>query len=273
MRNFTLGYLTLDAAPLDTVAAAASAGFTSVGLRITGRRPGDAYPHTVETLDHAKAIKRLAQDHDIRISNVNAFSLFPEVELSHLEQVIALTSAVGADTIVTICNQPDQKKFADTFAHYCELAAQAGIRIVLEFMRFSEIKTIGDASRIVSEWGVSSTGVLIDALHLQRSGGTADDIAAMDPAKIAYFQLCDAPETARRATDDELRTESRTRRLEPGKGTLPLHTFISSLPPGTEIEYEVPQGHQKGLPLSERAQHAYQTLNSYMADYHSHHNN
>src|SRR5438552_11590 len=36
-------------------------------------------------------------------------------------------------------------------------------------------------------------GVLVDALHVIRSGGTADELREVDPALPDYWQICEAP--------------------------------------------------------------------------------
>jgi hypothetical protein len=52
-----------------------------------------------------------------------------------------------------------------------------------------QVKTLDDAATLV---GGSGGGIIIDPLHLQRGSGTPADARALDPALIAYCQLCDA---------------------------------------------------------------------------------
>jgi sugar phosphate isomerase/epimerase len=53
-----------------------------------------------------------------------------------------------------------------------------------------QVRTLSDAAVLVGE---SGGGIIIDPLHLQRSGGTPADVRSLDPKLIAYCQLCDAP--------------------------------------------------------------------------------
>ena len=104
---------------------------------------------------------------------------------------------------------------------------------------------------------MASAGILVDALHLNRSGGAPAEIAAYDPALFPYFQICDAPATS--PATGELRTEARSGRLYPGEGGLPLREFIKAFAPGTAAEIEVPSARHAGIPFAERARLAAET--------------
>jgi sugar phosphate isomerase/epimerase len=81
--------------------------------------------------------------------------------------------------------------------------------------------------------------VLIDTLHLARTGGTAADLAGLDPALFPYVQLCDGP--AQRPTDMEgLIRQSGEARLDPGAGAFDLAGILDALPAGLPISLEVP---------------------------------
>jgi sugar phosphate isomerase/epimerase len=75
-------------------------------------------------------------------------------------------------------------------------------------------------------------------MHLVRSGSGAADLAALNPDLIGYAQLNDA--TLQPRTDNYME-EAMFERLVPGEGELPLHDILTSLPPDTMIEIEVPR--------------------------------
>jgi sugar phosphate isomerase/epimerase len=267
MGPLTLGYLTLDAAPIETIDAAAAAGFKSVGIRITGRRLADPYPQVIGNAATIRAIRQRVADHGLRLANISAYHLFPDVQIAHLQAVIDTTAALGSEVVVAISNQPDEARFGELFAQYCELAARSGVRIALEFMRYADICTIAEAERIVTTFGQPSTGLLVDALHFDRSGGTVTDLRRANPRRIAFFQLCDARKLHTVPSLDELRAQARTSRLPPGEGDLPLYELLDALPDDTEIENEVPRADQAGLPLAQRAKIAAETFRRYIDGY------
>src|SRR5207249_1674731 len=108
-------------------------------------------------------------------------------------------------------------------------------------------RTLADAVRVVDRAGRPEGAVLVDALHLQRSGGTPADVAALAPQRLPYCQLCDAPaepvwsggaQVLTEAPADALAvalTEARTGRLMPGDGELPLRDLVDALPPDAAL--------------------------------------
>lgn len=83
--------------------------------------------------------------------------------------------------------------------------------------------------------------VLIDALHLFRSGGTVADVQAMDAHLIGALQLCDAPLQGPDPSDTPaILAEARAGRLPPLEGELPLVELIQVVPSTTPISVEVP---------------------------------
>jgi hypothetical protein len=106
------------------------------------------------------------------------------------------------------------------------------------------------AHRLITTAAQPNAGVLIDALHLSRSGGTPADIGRLDPASLAYCQICDA--RAVRPPQNELRTEAREGRLFPGEGALPLRELLDALPEGIPLGVEAPCMQYANLPPVER---------------------
>ena len=80
--------------------------------------------------------------------------------------------------------------------------------------------------------------LLIDTMHLVRSGSDAAAIAALDPDLIGYVQLCDAPVVSRFSQYME---EAKFERMVPGEGELPLRDILAVLPPHLMVGLEVPQ--------------------------------
>lgn len=114
-----------------------------------------------------------------------------------------------------------------------------GIRVNLEFGLFTEVKTIGAASAIVRAVDHPAMGLLVDALHWQRSGGTLEEIAALPPAWLGYAQLCDAPLVGADPGDPAaIIAEAIDGRVALGAGGLPLAEILARLPEGLPIGIE-----------------------------------
>jgi sugar phosphate isomerase/epimerase len=97
---------------------------------------------------------------------------------------------------------------------------------VLEFLPIFSVGTLAEAAGIVRTIGAANLGVLIDTLHLDRSGSRLEDAGGV---ALPYLQLADAG-PVRPADDTGLRVEALEGRLLPGDGVLPLIDVLRAVP-------------------------------------------
>jgi sugar phosphate isomerase/epimerase len=226
----------LGVSPIEVIDVAARAGFAAVGVRLS---PGDlprARSYGPRTLRQAR---RRADQLGLSILDVEIARLRPGTTPRDFEFMLEGAALLGARHLLTVGEDPDEGRLVERLADLVERSSAYGVRPVLEFMPFSEVRTLAQALRIVSLAGEPSPGVLIDALHLARSGGSDADVAKVRPHLLPYAHLCDAPATVP-DEPDQLRWEARAARLLPGQGGLPLVEFIRALPTGIPLGVEVP---------------------------------
>ena len=266
MDRLTLGWLTLlDTPPPDVVTAAAAGGFDAVGLRITGRRPADPHYPVVGNPPAIRDIHGRLADGGLRLSNTAIHHLYPDIALAQVIPALAASAELGAETVDVTCMDPDEVQWTAFAAACCAEAARFGLTLALEFVPYSAARTLDQGGRIVRNPAPPDFGLLVDALHLARSGGTPADLARVDPALIVFAQLCDA---ARRTPPGmDLATEARRGRLYPGDGALPLHDFLDALPAGTEIEVETPRTDLADLTPGDAAARACAAARRFLAGY------
>jgi sugar phosphate isomerase/epimerase len=146
--------------------------------------------------------------------------------------------SVGARNILVASRDPDHGRVAATMAALCELVEGTEVRVVLEFLPIMAVRTLDEALAIVERADHRAAGVLIDVLHLMRSGGTIDDVAVVDPALLPYAQLCDV--AADPPTDfGGLLDEALHGRLLPGDGVAPLRQLLAVLPTDCPLSLEM----------------------------------
>jgi sugar phosphate isomerase/epimerase len=230
----SLAHLTsVSASPLELVEAAADAGFDAVSLRLS---PGDLPAGTVPTADILRQTKDRLNDLGLRVLDVEIARLRPEFGLDGLERLLEAGAGLEASFLLVIGDHPDEGWLADRLAELERRAATYAVKPVLEFMPFSHVKSLDQARRIVARAAIAKPCLLVDSLHLFRSGGSAADLAALDPDLVAFAHLADGPAQSPK----DLRYEGRSDRGLPGDGELPLTEFLRALPPGLPIEVEVP---------------------------------
>jgi sugar phosphate isomerase/epimerase len=125
----------------------------------------------------------------------------------------------------------------DRYAQACDFAAPHGITIVCEFLPIFPLNTLPMAADIVCQANRPNSGVLIDNLHLSRSGSTPSDVATYDKSLFPYIQIADAP--AQLPTKfEELLDEAINGRSCPGEGALPIAELLRVVP-DVPISFEV----------------------------------
>jgi sugar phosphate isomerase/epimerase len=151
-------------------------------------------------------------------------------------------------------------------ANLARLAEAAGyhrLHLALELMPYTAVNSLAKAHRMIRAARAENLGLLIDALHLARAGGTPAEVAALPPGHIAYLQLCDAP--AKLPPGMTLRQESLGARLYPGEGDLPLFALMDALPADVVIDVETPVAANQGLSPAARARLALSATQRFMA--------
>jgi sugar phosphate isomerase/epimerase len=263
--ELSLAYLTVDGAtPVEHVEAAAAAGFDAAGLRIL---PPTHLREQTPVVGDAAAVKALAdacRNAGIRPLDAEVMSLTPETTGVELVAMAETAAALGFRFVQTVVEDADMARAADNLARLAAAARAAGIGVAIEFMAFRPLATLGDALRIIDRSGADNVGLLIDALHLDRAGGTVADVAALPAGSVALVQLCDAPAVP--PSIDDLATEARGRRLHPGEGGLPLHALLDALPDGLPLSLEVPHPSFAGLGHAERAARALRALRDFLGE-------
>ncbi|MBN9085199.1 MAG: hypothetical protein BGP04_11935 [Rhizobiales bacterium 62-17] len=250
-RRTSLAHLTvIDAHPLELIDAAAAGAFDCIGLRLVAPMVTDSIVPVVGQPSLVRQIKRRLSDTGVGILDVEAIWLTAETEAESYLPVFDTAAQLGARNVLVVGNDAESARTADNFSRLCELSHPFGLRVMLEFIPYCHTSTIQAAHAIVQQSGCDNAGVLIDALHLRRSGGTPADIAILDPSMLAYCQICDAHLSPPQIS--ELRTEARSNRLYPGEGHLPLFELMRALPPGIDVGVEAPCLEHAGKPVIER---------------------
>lgn len=245
-----LGFLELD--PPSLLSVAGEAGFASVALRLAPAVPGGAdHPLRIGTPELARTAARMRET-GVGVLQVELIVLDRHTDVPSFAPLLEAGAALGATRLAVNGDDPDLAVVASKLAEAADLAAGYDMAVDVEYMPFRALATLEQALAVVSDAGRDNVAVLIDALHLARSGGTPADVAAANPARLAVLQLCDAPLAS--PPRSLLAEEAREGRLLPGQGGLPLRELVDVMPSHALLACEVPlAGDAARLPPVERA--------------------
>lgn len=223
---------------LDRLAAARGAGFAAVSVM-----PSDIWVLDQRGMSAGEIRTRVA-DAGLQIAEVDcigcwlpshhtapAGARYREMLLTLTpERVVETAARIGARSIAVVEMmdvRPSLDEAAEAFARVCDLAAQHGLPVHIEFLPFGGIPDLASAWAIVQAAGRSNGGLTIDSWHLFRSGSTLDQLANIPAERIMTVQINDAPQTR----GDDLFAETMAGRLLPGDGSFDLIGLIRTLDP------------------------------------------
>lgn len=235
-----LAHLTaLELSPSALVAEAARAGFGSVGLRFVPATPGGpAYPTRVGTEAH-RALKQILAGEDVRVADIEFIQLTPDIDVRAFSGVFEAAADLGAASVTVSGDDHDAARLTAHFAELCDLARPFDLRVDLEFMRWRATGALPQALAIVRQANKPNGAILVDALHLSRSGGKADNLISIPAEWLRAAQICDAGADVP-ATEAAIIAEAREGRLPPGEGALPLGELLAALPADAFLSVEMP---------------------------------
>ena len=206
----------LDATPVAYLRAALDSGCDGVGLRL---HPSPNLPfHPVDDIVEVKALLR-----ELPLLDIYSFYLLPQTKVDAFRPALELGAELGAKYALVQGDDPDYARLQDNFGRFCDAAAPLGLSAAVEFVPARHLATLPKALQLLREARRTNACVLVDALHLARSGHAAADLKMLD---LPYAQI----------SDGILATGER--RI-PGEGDLPLGAFLEALPASATLSVEV----------------------------------
>ena len=235
-----LAHLTvLDLPPPAVLRVAAGAGCAAAGLRLLPVAPGAAgYPLQDDPALMRETLAAMAET-GVAVADLEIVMLRPETEIAGFLPFLEAGARLGARHVLVAGYDPEPARLAASFAGFCQAAAGFGLTAELEFMPWTAVPDLRAAIRVLRAAAQPNAGILVDALHFDRSRSRVGDLAAVPRGWLHYWQLCDAP-AAHPGTTEGLLHTAREERLFPGEGGLALAPLIRALPPELPVSLEIP---------------------------------
>jgi sugar phosphate isomerase/epimerase len=241
LRPFTLGHLTVErVSPPVLVEQAAKAGFQVIGIRFwDGFTNKETWPMRPGSAMLAETQKALA-DTGLQVPEVENIVLQNHVNVADYVPMFEVGAILGARRVVIGSIVDDESLCTAMFAQLCELAKPFGLDIAIEFyLKWHGCASFEQGCRIIRNAQQDNGKLLVDALHLNRSGGSPSLLKTVPAEIFASLQICDAP-AARPSSLDDISIESRFERLLPGQGGLPLVELLRAYPSNAPLGIEIP---------------------------------
>lgn len=216
---------------LDVIRAGAEAGFDAVGLWVDPASWGAA---------DTSATRSALAGTDLDLLDVEVVWLKPDVHLDVHRKIVDVGVELGAANVLCVSSHPDAGTTAEQLAALCRHAEGSQLRVALEFGVFTAVRDLSAALAVIDRVAHPLAAVLVDPIHVDRSGTTVAQVAAIDPELLPYAQFCDAP-AARPdpANFDAVIHDAIDLREQCGQGELPLTAMLEALPCDIPLSIEL----------------------------------
>lgn len=216
---------------VDVIEAGAAAGYDAVGLWV------DPLDWTPQDTRDAKAALAATQ---MPVLDVEVVWIKPDTRLDDHRRILDIGAELGAANVLCVSSYPDMGVTVEHLGALCQHAEGSGIRVALEFGIFTEVKTLSQALAVLDRVAHPLRAVLVDPIHVDRSGTTVAQVAAIDPALLPYAQFCDARALRPDPTDfAAVITDAIDLREQAGEGVLPLAALLQALPRDIPLSIEL----------------------------------
>ena len=203
----------LDADHFTAVEVAGTAGFDALGLRwdLDADR-GIAPPQ----------LRRAIDDTGLRLLDLEGDPVVSDIPLDNHRRLIDIAEQLRPEWLLTVSHHRDPGRTCDELLLLADLIEPFGCSISLEFMAFTEIRTLADAL------GIAASVRGRRAQHRRSGrrpasgpvGGSPTDLRTTAATELSYLQICDADSNLVPPHDDPeaLAFEARHGRRFPGDG-------------------------------------------------------
>ena len=218
---------TLDTTPLpDAVAAAQAAGWDAIELRrIDYNRARDAGRDASWVQDAVRASGLPVACVGVEFGWMWADGAERTRLLAVFDEQCARAAALGCATVMSPVDKGtgDVARAAASVREVGDIAARHGVRLAVEFnSQCEQLNTVERVREVLAKAAHPRCGLLFDAYHMQRSGGSPRSLDDVRGDEIVYVQFSDVPR-------GDVKRGEVLNRLPPGHGCVPFKEFFAAV--------------------------------------------
>jgi sugar phosphate isomerase/epimerase len=226
--------------PPELVEIAARAGYEYASPRITRVTESEPLYDLARDASLMRETRSRLDGTGIQVHDVELFRMDAKLEPESFLPEMDAAARLGARGIIAQLPDPERSRAEDRFARLCDLAAPFGLFVSLEFPHWTETGTLAEAARVVRAADRPNGGILVDMLHMGRSGSTVEELLALPGEWFRFAHVCDAEREVPPTLERMLRT-ARDERLFPGEGSIDVRGILAALPPDIPYSLEIPR--------------------------------
>jgi len=258
---YSLAHLTLiGATPPELVYIAARAGYDAVSPRFIPMKVPGEFTETPVSKAQVQATKTALATTGLKVLDVEIARITEDVDPRSFERALELGGELGATRMIMSAwtqTRDDRNFLVEIYGETCDLAAQYGITVDLEFPTFSRLRTLDEALDIVRAADRPNGGILVDTLYLHLSRVDLGELLHVPSDLFHFLHISDClPGIA--DTREGMIQLARDARLYPGEGWIDFAGIIERMPP---VDYSIELPNQSRVAELGYEEHARRCLN------------
>jgi len=241
------------------ISAAADAGYQGVSLTAGG----PLIPASMQTISPPhplvgdrklrRATMARAKDTGIKLDLLEGLVTSADFTSAACREFMDVAEEMDIKHLAAVNVDTDRGRMSESLAATCEMAGQRGLIVNIEFMPLLPFFTsVEETAKMLGEKIFPGLTMMVDVLHLCRSGGTVEDMSKIAPL-VTGSQFSDG--ALARPSDERYLHQAMYERDIPGEGAFPLEEIFNALPDQAIVYLEVPKKsfRDRGLDAVERA--------------------
>jgi sugar phosphate isomerase/epimerase len=211
----------------DRIAAASAAGIAGIGLYV-----GDWERQMTEGMT-IEQLQELLHTYGVVVAEIEAIQIWDTEDATAerserwLDLAMHMADHLGSRYLQVVGPYAHTTEVAiERFGAVCDRAADVGLKVGIEFLPFTNVRTATDAMEIVNAADRRNGGVCVDIWHHCRGANDASLIDAIPADKVMAIQINDGPMVPQL---DDYKDDCLQNRIAPGDGEMHVAEFVAML--------------------------------------------
>lgn len=229
--RFSLAHLTvLSYSPPELIRVAAKSGYDFASLRtIYMGLPNEPNYDLAANPGLLAETKRALAETGLRVHDVELAKINDDTDPRSYLPALETAAELGCGRVISSVWTPRREFAVDRFRELCELALPLGLEVDLEFMIFSELKSLAESVAFLRDAGAGNARLLIDTLHVHCARVPLSQLDDIPRDLLGFIHLCDGPAKVPETRDGLVYLARSTRRY-PGQGGIDIAGVVNRLP-------------------------------------------
>jgi sugar phosphate isomerase/epimerase len=235
--KISLGHLTaLGCPPQELTYLAQRTGFDYVSFRViqldlTGE-PNYELARNPAMLRETRAALRST---GLKVLDVELARIKDGIDVKTYIPSLEVASELQVSNVISSVWTADKAYAKEALTELCEIAANLGIVVNLEFVTWSNLPDLQGAKELIQAVNHPNLAPLVDTIHFYRSRIRLKELDAVPKQWFRMVHLCDAPAEIPESKAELTRT-GREARSDPGEGRIDLAQILDRIP---DVPYSV----------------------------------